>query len=393
MTWVPVDSDHQFHHLTGPGPENLLSYWGVPEMTLYVLHWTRVADCTRILLLTAIILDWLGIGQHLFPPAMAAWILELTPLSRNPHPQYPCWNLWPCLKIYETYPPGRTQKSLRVSSSIHTVYSTLANSRAQNSFNFGSCTTRSPISLQPPQKTWSTWTASQRYHDFTYVSKSKASKLAEHQHMISKSHWWGHFPTLWPYLLLVQRNLWLCISSLMITLLPGSFVLHTHPMELQFSSSIKIQLCIDFLRTHWISKKTPTHLWPPRCTMDGHEFTPRSTSDMCYHLVQLLLETNGKPHSEPNMDFQVVGNYWRFNPMHLQAFQWFMNDIFAWHDDVKSSFYLDDILIYSDNMSEHKAHVQKYSKTSTVLECTGSVCRELVWSHIKGLNICIQKAA
>jgi len=41
------------------------------------------------------------------------------------------------------------------------------------------------------------------------------------------------------------------------------------------------------------------------------------------------------------------------------AFQQFMNDIFADMIDVTVIIYLDNILIYSDNMSEHKAHVQE----------------------------------
>ena len=41
------------------------------------------------------------------------------------------------------------------------------------------------------------------------------------------------------------------------------------------------------------------------------------------------------------------------------AFQWFMNDIFTDMINVMVIIYLDNILIYSDNMSEHKAHVQE----------------------------------
>src|SRR5882724_9940913 len=41
------------------------------------------------------------------------------------------------------------------------------------------------------------------------------------------------------------------------------------------------------------------------------------------------------------------------------AFQQFMNDVFADMINVMVIIYLDNILIYSDNMSEHKAHVQE----------------------------------
>src|SRR5882672_10889290 len=41
------------------------------------------------------------------------------------------------------------------------------------------------------------------------------------------------------------------------------------------------------------------------------------------------------------------------------AFQQFMNDIFMDMIDVIVIIYLDNILIYSDNISKHKAHVQE----------------------------------
>ena len=41
------------------------------------------------------------------------------------------------------------------------------------------------------------------------------------------------------------------------------------------------------------------------------------------------------------------------------AFQHFMNDIFADLLDVCTIIYLDDILIYSDSMSDHTLHVQE----------------------------------
>src|SRR5467141_2037488 len=41
------------------------------------------------------------------------------------------------------------------------------------------------------------------------------------------------------------------------------------------------------------------------------------------------------------------------------AFQWFMNDIFADMIDVIVIIYLDDILIYPDNITKHKAHVRE----------------------------------
>ena len=41
------------------------------------------------------------------------------------------------------------------------------------------------------------------------------------------------------------------------------------------------------------------------------------------------------------------------------AFQLFMNDIFVDMIDVNVIVYLDDILVYSDDLTEHKCHVQE----------------------------------
>ena len=44
------------------------------------------------------------------------------------------------------------------------------------------------------------------------------------------------------------------------------------------------------------------------------------------------------------------------------AFQWFINDIFSDLLDVCVMIYLDDILIYSNNISEHHWHVKEVFK-------------------------------
>ena len=46
----------------------------------------------------------------------------------------------------------------------------------------------------------------------------------------------------------------------------------------------------------------------------------------------------------------------------LSAFQHFMNDIFSDVLDIFVVIYLDDILIYSDNMDDHKKHVKEVLK-------------------------------
>ena len=46
----------------------------------------------------------------------------------------------------------------------------------------------------------------------------------------------------------------------------------------------------------------------------------------------------------------------------LSAFQLFMNDIFSNVLDIFVVIYLDDILIYSDNIDDHKKHVKEVLK-------------------------------
>ena len=46
----------------------------------------------------------------------------------------------------------------------------------------------------------------------------------------------------------------------------------------------------------------------------------------------------------------------------LTAFQWFINNIFSNLLDVCVVIYLDDILIYSNNMSKHYQHVKEVLK-------------------------------
>src|SRR5882724_7566801 len=70
----------QFCHFAGSGPANPFSYWGIPEPD-FLCHSVgpELHDCTRIPLAHLLqSLDWLGIGQHLFPATVAARTQELT---------------------------------------------------------------------------------------------------------------------------------------------------------------------------------------------------------------------------------------------------------------------------------------------------------------------------
>jgi len=78
-----------------------------------------------------------------------------------------------------------------------------------------------------------------------------------------------------------------------------------------------------------------------------------------YHLVQIL------PGDEWKTAFQTCYGLleWLVMPEGLTnapaAFKMFMNVIFTDMIDVIVIMYLDDILIHSDNISKHKAHIQE----------------------------------
>ena len=80
-----------------------------------------------------------------------------------------------------------------------------------------------------------------------------------------------------------------------------------------------------------------------------------SKIDLChaYHLVRI---TEG---GEWKTAFKThYGSYeWLVMPFSLTTFQRFMNDILGDLLDKCIVVYLDDILIYSDNLKEHKEHI------------------------------------
>jgi hypothetical protein len=78
-----------------------------------------------------------------------------------------------------------------------------------------------------------------------------------------------------------------------------------------------------------------------------------------YHLIRIAEGNKYK------ITFQTkYGSFeWRVMPFGLTnapaVFQQFVNDIFADMLDISVIVYLDNILIYSDSMEDHKKHVQE----------------------------------
>ena len=124
-------------------------------------------------------------------------------------------------------------------------------------------------------------------------------------------------------------------------------------------------LCVDFCRLNHISKKDCYPLLLISDLLDSpHKARVYSKIDLrhAYHLVRIA---NG---DEWKTVFRTCyGSFeWSEMPFGLTnapvAFQRFMNDIFSNLLDVCVVIYLDDILIYSNNMSEHHWHVKEVLK-------------------------------
>ena len=121
-----------------------------------------------------------------------------------------------------------------------------------------------------------------------------------------------------------------------------------------------LHLCVDF---RGLNKPTKKDCYPIPLTSDLLD-SPKNACiytkiDLhhAYHLVQIAKGDEWKTV------FQTwYGSFeWLVMPFRLSngpaAFQQFMNDIFTDMLDVCVVVYLDDILIYSDNIDTHKTHV------------------------------------
>ena len=123
-----------------------------------------------------------------------------------------------------------------------------------------------------------------------------------------------------------------------------------------------LRLCVDFRGLNWISKKDRYPLPLISDLLDAPRKARVYTKiDLrhAYHLVRITAEDEWKTAFRTH-----YGSFeWLVMPEGLTnapaAFQRFMNDIFADMMDINVIVYLDDILVYSDNLFEHKQHVQE----------------------------------
>ena len=126
-----------------------------------------------------------------------------------------------------------------------------------------------------------------------------------------------------------------------------------------------LRLCVNFRSFNRISKKDGYPLLLISDLLDSpHKDRVYSKIDLC-HAYNLVRIADG---DEWKTAFRTrYGSFeWSVMPFSLTnalaAFQQFMNDIFSDLLDVCVMIYLDDILIYSNNMSKHHRHVKEVLK-------------------------------
>ena len=119
-------------------------------------------------------------------------------------------------------------------------------------------------------------------------------------------------------------------------------------------------LCCDFQGINWVSKKEQYLLPLINDLLDAPRKAWIYTKIGLQHAYHLIHIANG---NEWKITFQTrYGSFkWLVMPEGLTnapaGFQRFMNDIFTDMIDVSLVRYLDDILVYSDDLKQHLAHV------------------------------------
>ena len=133
---------------------------------------------------------------------------------------------------------------------------------------------------------------------------------------------------------------------------------HGAPVLFVKKKDRSLQLCVDFHRLNRITKKDRYPLPLISNLLDSlHKARIYTKIDLrhAHHLVHIAKEDEWKTAFE-----------WSVMPFGLTnapaAFQRFMNDVFSDLLDVCIVVYLDDILIYSDDIMQHWSHVKEVLK-------------------------------
>ena len=206
------------------------------------------------------------------------------------------------------------------------------------------------------------------YHDYADVfSKSKADTLPPHRPYDLKINLEeGTSPPLGPIYSLSPAEL-AALREFIDGHLKSGFIRPTNspygaPTLFVKKKNGQLRLCVDFRGLNRITKKDRYPLPLIADLLDApwkaHVYTKIDLRH-AYHLIHIA--EGDKPITAFQTHYRSYE--WCVMPFGLTnapaAFQHFMNDIFADLLDVCTVIYLDDILIYSNSMSNHILHVQE----------------------------------
>src|SRR5215468_3274390 len=211
----------------------------------------------------------------------------------------------------------------------------------------------------------------EEYHDFADVfSKKRASTLAEHRpYNLKISIDDGQTPPIGPIYSLSATELQalreFIDENLAIGFIRPTRSPHGAPVLFVKKKDGSLRLCVDYRGLNKITRKDR---YPIPLVADLLDAPRRariySKIDLkhAYHLVRIAEGDEWKTAFRTR-----YGSFeWLVMPFGLSnapaAFQRFMNDIFADMLDVSVVIYLDDILIYSDDMAKHRSHVREVLK-------------------------------
>ncbi len=208
----------------------------------------------------------------------------------------------------------------------------------------------------------------QEYHDFADVfSKAKANKLPPHRPYDLKIELeGGATPPHGPIYSLSQVELQalreFIDENLRAGFIRSSSSPHGAPILFVKKKDGGLRLCVDYRGLNRLVKKDR---YPLPLTSDLLDTASRARIytkiDLrhAYHLVRIAQGDEWKTAFRTR-----YGSFeWRVMPFGLSnapaAFQHFINDILSDLLDVSVIAYLDDILVYSDNMEDHRKHVRE----------------------------------
>ncbi|KAJ3566548.1 hypothetical protein NP233_g6936 [Leucocoprinus birnbaumii] len=137
---------------------------------------------------------------------------------------------------------------------------------------------------------------------------------------------------------------------------------HSAPVLFVKKKDSFLQLCVDFRGLNWITKKDHYPLPPISNLLNSpHKACIYTKIDLhhAYHLICIAKGNKWKTAFRTH-----YGSFeWLVMPFGLTnapaAFQWFMNDMFSDLLDISVTVYLDNILIYSNNLNTHCQHVKE----------------------------------